>query len=179
MDQHEKRKLENQLMTMGLAGLSDPELLQQLGILISAFPGDKHRFFEDLLGQCDGEKRYEKYHAMTPKLHFKALPLEDYEARIRNGASEMVSQRRMRVEGEAPAPIEIDGHKFAVVPERLSDGAMATLKCHKCKKVERYLAGTPVSAMIEARKYGWVREKGINKEICSECLKENVLAKVS
>lgn len=169
MDQTEKRKLDNQLMTMGLAGVSDPELLQQLGILISVYPGDKHRFFEDLLGQCDSDKRYEMYEAMAPKLQFRPLSLADYEARIRNRASEMVSQRRMRVEGRAPYPIEveIEGRKFALVNPEDADQALATLKC-KCGKVSKYLADTPAGAMIKARKDGWIRPTG--KEICPECV---------
>jgi hypothetical protein len=175
MDQIEKRKLENQLMTMGLAGLSDPALLDQLGILISAFPGDKHHFFEDLLGQCDADKRYEMYTAMAPKLHFKALPLADYQARINNRASELVSQRRMRVEGRKPDVIDIDGHKFYAVPEHLSEAAMATLQCCKCPKVERYISDTPAGAMIAARKAGWVRDKVLTKEVCSRCAKKLVL----
>ena len=169
MDQDEKRHLENQLMTMELSGLNDPALMDQLGMLISMFPGDRHQFFEDLLGQCDADKRYEAYHAMAPRLQFQPLSLSDYEARIRNRASEMVSQRRMRVEGRAPHPIEVDGHKFEQVPEKFSDAAMATMKCHLCQKVSRYLSDTPAGAMIAGWKDGWVRDKATNKEVCRGC----------
>lgn len=168
MDQDEKRKLDNALMTMGLSDIDDPALLDQLAMLISTYPGDRHRFFQDLLGTCDADKRYECYQAMAPRLNFQALSLADYEARIRNRASEMVSRRQMRVEGRAPDPIEIDGEKMQVVPPSLATNAVATLKC-KCGRTQKYLADTPAGAMIKARKDGWVRDRATNHEVCKQC----------
>lgn len=173
MDQAEKRQLENMLLREGLAGLDDPELIQQMANLVSNFPGDlsaKHRFFEDLLNQCEASNRYEMYQAMAPKLGFRAFSLAQYESSIRQRASELISQRRMRVEGEEPAPIDVKGKKFEEVLESESTAALLTLTCHKCKEKSQYLAETPVSAMVMARADGWVREKGINKEICPKCV---------
>ncbi|SRR6266568_406183 len=170
MNRKDKRKLENELMVMGLAGLSDPDLIQQLADLVSAWPGDKHEYLRDLLNECEPENRYDMYHAIAPKLHgFKALSLPQYEAQIALKAGEMVSQRRMRVEGNRPKPIEVGGTKLAVVSEAEATHAVATVRCHRCQKGDRFLAETPVAAMTEARKAGWTREAGINKETCPEC----------
>jgi len=169
VDDREKRQLENALLREGLAGLSDPDLIQQLANLVSNWNGDRHRFLEDLINQCDADKRYEMYHAIAPKLRFKALTLSAYESNISMRASGLVSQGRMRVEGANPDPIEIRGEKFERVPEQLGTAALATLKCHKCNHTEQYLSDTPAGAMIMARKDGWVREKGVNKEVCRVC----------
>jgi hypothetical protein len=168
VDQDEKRKLDNMLMTMELSGISDPALLDQLAMLISIYPGDKHRFFEDLLANCEADKRYECYQAMAPRLQFQALPLSDYEARIRNRVSDLASHRKIRIEGRAPHPIEVEGKKYAAVPEAEADAVVATLKC-SCGKTAHYLAGTPASAMIAARRNGWVRDPGTKKEVCKAC----------
>lgn len=154
---------------MGLAGLSDPELIEQLAHLVSAWPGDKHDYLRDLLNECDQENRYEMYEAIAPKLKFKPLSFSQYEAQIAIKAGQMVSQGRMRVEGQAPKPIEIGGSKLRVVPKQFATGAVATVKCHRCPKVDQFLADSPAGAMIEAREAGWTREKGVDKETCPEC----------
>lgn len=169
MNPKDKRKLENELMVMGLAGLNDPDLIQQLADLVSAWPGDKHEYLRDLLNECDPESRYEMYHAIAPKLGFKALSFPQYEAQIALRAGQMVSQGRMRVEGQRPKPIEIGGHKLAVVSEQEATHAIATVRCHRCQKGDRFLAETPIGAMTEARKAGWTRPPSVNKETCPEC----------
>src|SRR5258708_32998443 len=167
MEPKQKRRLENELVVMGLAGLNDPELIQQLADLVSAWPGDKHDYLRDLLNECDQDKRYEMYEAIAPKLKFKALAFEQYEAQIAAKAGSMVSQGRMRVEGSAPKPIEIGGSKLRAVPRELATSAVATLQCHVCSKVGKFLADTPAGAMIEGRKARWMRDPGVNKEMCA------------
>ncbi len=170
MDQHEKRKLENELLVMGLSNLADPDLIQQLADMVSAWPGDKHDFMRDLLNECDASKRYEMYTAIAPKLGFRALSFPQYEAQIAKKAGDMVSKRFMRVEGSAPKPIEIGGKKYQQIGNAsLADGAVATVICYNCGKSERFLADTPAGAMYGARKAGWIRDPGMNKEICGEC----------
>ena len=176
MEANEKRLLENFLIREGLAGLSDPDLIQQLANLVTNFPGDRHRFLEDLINQCDADKRTEMYGAIAPKLGFAALPLSDYEVRIRNRASELVSQRRMRVEGEAPRPIEVAGEKYEAVSEAEATACMVTVTCYKCPKKKQYISDTPAGCMIMARKDGWVRDKGVNKEICKQCYGKRLFA---
>ena len=171
MDADQKRQLENEVVKMGLAGLHDPDLIQLLANLVSTWPGDKHRFLEDLINQCDADKRYEMYHAITPKLKFTALPLSTYEARIAERAGAMVAARRMRVEGRRPDPIEIGGEKFETVPESESTAAIATLKCG-CGEKQYFLSTTPAGTMIMARKKGWVRDPGTNKEVCPDCMSD-------
>jgi hypothetical protein len=174
MNQKEKRKIDNELMTMGLVGLDDPELIQQMAYLVSSWPGDKHDFLRDLLNECEPEKRYEMYEAIAPKLKFKALSFSQYEAQIAIRAGQMVSQGRMTVVGAAPKPIEIGGSKLRVVPKEQATGAVATVTCYLCGKTEQFLSETPVGAMTEARKAGWTRDKGLNKELCLPCVLANL-----
>jgi hypothetical protein len=169
MNQKEKRKLETQLIAEGLAPLNDPELIEQLANLVSNWPGDKHDYMRDLINECEPENRYEMYHAIAPKLRFKALSLDQYLAQIALKAGEMISQGRMKVEGVAPPPIVIGEQKLAIVPRSEATGALATVRCHRCPKVDRFHHETPAGAMIEARKAGWTREKGVNKETCPKC----------
>src|ERR1035438_1580615 len=117
MDQKEKRQLDNMLLREGLANLGDPELIEQLANLISNWPGDKHDFMRDLLNQCDVDKRYEMYNAIVPKLGFKALSLPQYESQIALKAGAMVSQGRMRVEGDAPKPIQVGDVTAVMTPK--------------------------------------------------------------
>src|SRR5579872_377875 len=118
MEAKAKRRLETELVKMGLRPVDDPELIQQLADLVSGWPGDKHEFMRDLVNECEPKDRYDMYHAIVPRLKFKALTLEQYESQIALKAGAMVSQGRMKVEGRPRDAIEIGGHKFAVVPKR-------------------------------------------------------------
>ena len=169
MDQHVKRKLENELMVLGLAQLKDPALIQQFAALINNWRGDRHEFLMGAINECDPALRAEMYEAIKPHLNFKPLPLQAIEAHIAERAGAMVSQRKMRVEGEEPRPINIGNQTFVKVPRPLSTGAVATLKCYRCNKVERFPADTPAGAMVLGRKAGWTREPGVNKEVCADC----------
>ena len=120
-------------------------------------------------GGFEPDKRYEMYHAIAPKLRFKALSLPQYEAQIALKAGAMVSQGRMRVEGDRPRPIEIGGHKVQITAQEKANCGWAVVRCHVCDKVEKFLADTPVGAVIEARKAGWMKDPRADKEICAEC----------
>lgn len=169
MNAKERRQLENLLMVTGLAQLHDPELIQQLADLVSNWRGDRHEFLRDLLNECDADKRYEMYQAIAPKLTFAPLSFVQYEGQIAEKAGAAVSRRQMRVEGEAPKPIEIGDRLFVKVPRSDATGAIATVRCHQCDAVMRFVAETPVGAMTAARAAGWRRDPGPNKEICPEC----------
>lgn len=73
MNQDEARKLDNKLMSMGLARLQDKEFLPQLGYLIQ---GDKH--LGEMLRACAPDKRTEMYEALRPHLRFTPMPLDKY-----------------------------------------------------------------------------------------------------
>jgi len=169
MDQREKLRLDNQLLAMGLPKLNDSDLIQRLADLVSDWRGDRHEFLRDLLNECDSDKRGEMYNAIAPKLRFKALPLVQYEMQIAEIAGKMVSQRRMRVEGPTPKPIQVGRDTFIPVPQADADKAIATVRCCKCSKADRFIADTAAGAMIEARNAGWKREPGVNKEVCPDC----------
>lgn len=169
MDQASKRKLENELLTMGLAGLDSPELIQQMAELVNRWPGDKHEYLTDLINECDPENRAEMYNAIRPHLKFKPMALDQYVARIAERAGAAVSKRQMRVEGSAPRPIQVGNASYVPVPKALSNRAVATVRCHRCPKVEKFVDDTPAGAMLLARKAGWIREKGVNKECCADC----------
>jgi len=175
MDQHEKRKLENELTVMGLARLDSPELIHQMAMLVNAWPGDRHEYLMQLINECEPAQRYEMYNAIKPHLHFQALPVDVYVMRMAEKAGAMVSQNALRIEGEAPKPIEIGEKKFAEVTQQDASHAIATLRCHKCKRVEQFLADSPAGAMIEGRKAGWERDKSVNKEICPICVEDRAM----
>jgi hypothetical protein len=61
MNQDERRKLENQLVVMGLNRLDDPELIQEMAKLINQHPGfsNPHAFFLGFINECDQSKRRE------------------------------------------------------------------------------------------------------------------------
>lgn len=169
MNQSEKRKLENQLMSMGLAKLDSPELIQQLAEMVNNWPGDRHEFLMGLINECDDKDRSEMYNAIRPHLKFNPLPLDTYVAHIAERAGALVSQRKMRVEGSRPLPVQVGRDTFVPVPKADATAAVATVRCHRCNKVEKFVAETPAGAMLQARKAGWIREPGVNKECCAEC----------
>lgn len=169
MEAKEKRQLENQLLAMGLARLDSPDLIQQLASLVNQWQGDRHEFLLGLINECDDKDRSQMYNAIRPHLKFKPLPLDQYVAQIAERAGAMVSQRKMRVEGSRPLPIQVGRDSFVPVPKALATGVVATVRCHRCPKVEKFQDATPVGAMLKARKAGWIREAGFNKECCAEC----------
>jgi hypothetical protein len=169
MNQTEKRQLENALLAEGLAGLDSPELIEQMANLVNNWPGDRHEFLMGLINECDDRDRSEMYNAIRPHLKFKPLPLDTYVAHIAERAGALVSQHKMRVEGDRPAPIQVGRDSFVAVPKADSTGAVATVRCHRCPKVEKFFDDTPAGAMLKARQAGWIREPGINKECCAEC----------
>lgn len=162
---------------MGFSSAQDPALIQMMAEMIDCWPGDRHELFRQLLNECDSaEQRSNCYKALSPKVrNFKPLPLESYEAQTALLAGAAVSQGRMKAVGERPKPIEVGGKKVYTTKQRTAKSdAMATVQCHKCGLIERFVENTPVAAMIEARKAGWVRMPGINKEYCAKCAaKEN------
>ena len=83
----------------------------------------------------------------------------------------MVSQRKMRVEGQRPRPLTIGGKKYEVTDEVNGECCVVTLKC-KCKKATRLICDTPAGGMIQARKLGWVRNPVDNHEMCPKCAKK-------
>lgn len=164
MNQDEKRKVENMLMVMGLPGLDDPNLQQVLADLVSSWPGDKNQFFVDLLNECDADTRYDMYQAMAPRLRFKPLSFVECETSIQMRASELVSQGRMRVEGQSPRPINIGNQKD-------EPKASALLRCWCCGKKQKFGGETPVDAISKARAKGWEHTIGFDIETCPKCVR--------
>lgn len=169
---------------MGLAGLQEngaasPELIQQIAGLVNNWRStsnrhgewiDRHKFLRDLFGECNEADRPEMYAAITAHLNFVPLSLSSYESMIAARVSGLVSKRAMRVEGQAPKPIEVGGRKYRAASAGESAQAMATLHCQKCWRKKRFIADTPAGAMIAARKAGWKRMP--EKETCPACIKK-------
>lgn len=182
MDAKEKRQLETHLVKMGLAGLQEngaasPELVQQIAGIVNNWQPtpnrhgewiDRHKFLRDLLAECGEAERGEMYSAIKPHLSFIVLPLSSYESMMTQRMNSLVSKRAARVEGRAPAPIEVGGKKYAEAPTAVATHAVATLHCQKCWRKKRFIADTPVGAMIAARKAGWKRMP--DKETCPSCV---------
>ncbi len=184
MNATEKRQLETQLVKMGLAGLqadgsATPELVQQIAAVVNAWQSspnrqgewiDRHKFLRDLFAECDESGRSEMYEAIVPHLSFKALPLATYEAMMTERMGNLVSKGAARVEGNAPHPLEVGGKKYRKASAEEATHAIATLHCQRCWKKKRFVADTPVGAMIAARKAGWARMP--DKWTCPNCIKK-------
>jgi rubredoxin len=82
----------------------------------------------------------------------------------------LVSKGAARVEGRAPHPIEIGRRKYRRASAREATHAIATLLCPECGKEKRFLADTPVGALIAAREAGWARMP--DKWTCPICVKK-------
>jgi rubredoxin len=180
----EKRRIETQLVSMGLAGLQTngdptPELVEQLAAIVNGWQGapnrhgewiDKHKFLRDMLAECDAKYRVEMYEAIKPHLKFAVKPLAHYESMTTERMGGLISKRVARVEGRAPHPIEIGGKKYRSASASEATNAIATLHCQKCWKKKRFVADTPVGALIAARNAGWKRVP--EKWTCPSCVKK-------
>ena len=180
----EKRQMETELLSMGLAGLAadgkpSAELVQQIASLVNGWQGsvnrhgewiDRHMFLRDLLAECDAAARVEMCRAIVPHLNFPAKTLSDYEAMIASRINVLTSKGVARAEGREPHPIEVGGKKFIEVPAHLATDAIVTVRCLRCWKKKRFLSDTPAGAMIAARKAGWARIGG--RETCPNCVRK-------
>lgn len=148
----EQRKLENQLIVMGLKGLNDPELVPQLARLVP-----DHKFLTSLINECAQEKRSEMFEAIRPHLKFKAYPLDWY-----------INQLKMRAQiaESRDNPIVCGNKTLRQVAQQEATGCVVELRCWKCRKTQTFYGSTPVCAMIDARKVGWVRDIARNHEAC-------------
>lgn len=183
MDATEKRKLETELLKMGLAGLKangdpSPELVQQIAAIVNHWKPcanrhgewiDRHKFLRDLFAECDEADRSEMYAAITPYLTFQALPLSYYEMMMTERMARLVSKGAARTQGRSPHPVQIGGRKYRRASKAEATHAIATLVCPGCGKQKRFLGDTPVGALIEARKAGWQRMP--DKWHCPICVK--------
>jgi hypothetical protein len=184
MDAKEKRQMETQLLRLGLAGLTDAgeptgELVQQIAAIVNNWQTapnrhgewiDRHKFMRDLLAECDASVRNQMYSAIAPHLNFKALPLASYESMITERMENLVSKGAARVEGHAPHPVEVGGRKYSEASANEATHGMATLHCQSCWKKKRFIADTPMGALIAARKAGWARMP--DKWTCPSCIKK-------
>ena len=184
MEDNERRQLETQLMRLGLAGLdasghASPELVQQIAGIVNTWQTapnrhgewiDRHKFLRDLLGECDASGRGQMYEAIRPHLNFMVLPLSSYESMIRERMENLISKGAARVEGDAPSPIEVGGRKYRDAAAGEATHAIVTLHCQRCWKKKRFLADTPVGALIAARDAGWKRMP--DKWTCPSCVKK-------
>jgi hypothetical protein len=169
MNDEQKRKLENQLVVMGLSQLNDPELIIEMAKLINAHPGftNSHSFFLGFINGCEQEKRTEMYNALRPYLKFDVWPLEKYVAKLKEHASNVASYYDpVQLSDE---PVKFGGKEFRQVKPGEADACILTLTCYKCTKTEDFMGLTPVEAVTVARSVGWVRDLEMQKEICPDC----------
>lgn len=173
MNDDDRRKMENQLIVMGLKNLTDPELVQQMARLIT-----DGGFLAGLLNECPQEKRSEMYYALKPYLPFKPLSLDHYMDFFRRRADAIDSAYSpvvIRDDAFAAAPVFdenpviIGGNKFQEVAAGDAEACVLKLTCYKCTKSEEFMGLTPVEAVTVARNMGWVRDLTMQKEICPKC----------
>ena len=155
MNQAEKRRLENELIVMGLPGLDDPALVQAMADIVNAypFPAERVEFFCDLLNECEGPRRREMYEAMRPRLAFAVPPLDSCEEKIAAKAEQKL--RSWRPEA---------AHEIAPLEEVFVD-----LTCHGCARVQEFVGLTTADARAEARNQGWGRGPEPGHAYCPEC----------
>lgn len=154
MNPAEKRKLENELITMGLPSLNDPALVEMMASMINGYPIPDERvgFFCDLLNECEGSKRSEMYTAMRPHLHFEVPSLFDCEAAIAAKAERMIRPRSAKHAAVEEVPITV-----------------LSLDCGGCDKKAEFRGLSTADAMSTARKAGWGRGPIAGKEFCADC----------
>lgn len=172
MNQDDKRELENKLIAMGGKGvmLENGEMCDMFARIIEDFPGDKHWFYRGMLNECDADKRREMYYSLKFRFtNFKPLPLETYLAQIAEQAGAMVSHRIMRVEGPEPGAVNVGGEYYIDAKENTPTHTAIKLTCAKCTKQAVFIAETFVSAIIKARKKGWVKDQMNDKDVCPKC----------
>lgn len=154
MNQDEKRKVENQLLKMGLPSLDDPALFQVMADMVNAYPipGERVDFFCDLLNECEGAQRYAAYTALRPLLHFEVPTLAECETRITAKAERMVGRRHSAV-AKPGDPVERILH----------------LDCFGCENKAAFVGLSVADCMAEAHKAGWGRGPVRGEEFCAEC----------
>jgi hypothetical protein len=172
MNADEQRRLENQLMVMGLNKLEDPALVPAMAALINhGYRLMGHDFFLGLINECEQERRYEMYEALKPHLKFKPWPLEKYISVLKEHAGNVASTWAPTEIGEKKSaqPIKFNGHEFEEVAPDDAEGCLLTLTCYKCTRKADFHGITPVQAVMVARHDGWVRDLVMQKEICPKC----------
>lgn len=169
MNQTDRRQLENQLMVMGLGGLSDPALISQFAMLVNMYGpklGGHHEFFGKMLGSCDADKRREMYEAMRPHLMFEPKPLDVYIAQIKERAAAAESKAQ---------PIAVGEEQYQEVEKESATGCVAEFVCYRCTHFQRFLGATFVDAVVSGRNSGWVRDLTLQKEVCPKCAKKLIV----
>lgn len=154
MNQNDKRQVENQLISMGLPALADPDLFQVMADVVNGYPipSERVEFFCELLNQCEGRNRTDCYNALRPLLHFEAPTLAECETRIVAKAERMVG-RRLGAVARPGEPTEKILH----------------LECFGCQKVAAFVELSLAGCMADAHKAGWGRGPVRFKEYCPEC----------
>lgn len=170
MKDDDRRKLENQLIVMGLNRLDDPALIPVLANIVNTHPGftNSHAFYLGLLNECDQTKRTEMYEALKPHLKFPVWPLEKYINMLKEHAGNVETHGRPVTVGEKQ-PIKFGGIEFEEVAADSAEGCILELTCHKCTQSAEFYGLTPVEAVSVARSEGWVRDLLLQKEICPKC----------
>ncbi len=162
MDQIEKRKLENQLLAMGMPKLEDPALIQVIADMVNGYRGDRVEMFCGLLNECVGEHRREMYEALRPKMHFPVPSLDACEAAIA-----LRAERLIRPEGLGARPKSAEALEVEV-----------EIPCGRCKMTAKFTGRTLADAMGSARRAGWGRGADRRLEYCPQCRLETMPVKV-
>ncbi len=167
----ERRKIENQLLAMGLPDLNDAALVQVMADIVNGYPLPRERveFFCDLLNQCEGTARTEMYNAMRPKLSFPVPSLFDCESLIAQKAERLIrpgfkTPGTRNVETAEP---KVDACRFI--------SRQVHVACQRCNRVASFEGLTTADAVMASKQSGWgtVRTGGIldgeRKMLCPVC----------
>jgi hypothetical protein len=158
-----RNKVNHELKKLGLGGLEDRNLMQQLAFFMT-----NHSVFRSLLMSTKPDQRRNAYEALRPHLSFAPKPLEVYEMEGRQKAE------REQLPGYNAATGEIIPFKTGEVGDRLEElaqdairetafvkgGGFLTLVCRKCTLEQSWRAKTRKQGDKDAMRDGWRMQEG-------------------
>lgn len=180
----QKRKLNHQLNSAGLASLANPrDLLAQLALGIRT-----HKQFRDVLMKVVPEERYNCYMSLKSFIHFEVKSLDEYISDARREADADKLPAADPITGALTAYEDYNPTRKPL--ERLAEEAIATaerertanqrleLTCRKCTFVEYFFGPDRIQPYADARSKGWTFEGNgkDQKALCPKCTPpENVI----
>jgi hypothetical protein len=121
------RQVNRELQRLGLGKLSDPKLFDQMAFLVR-----DHGHFRGMLMHETPFDRSEMYKCLAPRLRFKALPLDVYEAQSKRLAEEkqlpQYNPSTLEVKEIAPYHLKSEGFKAQEQQRREAEAFVSSMR---------------------------------------------------
>jgi hypothetical protein len=155
----ESNAINRVLRAWGLPSLDHPGVIAHFGGMVQ-----DHQHFTELLKACEPALRRDMYEAMSPHLHFKAKPLDEY-----------ITAAKEHAEAAQLPTIEADGTlKAFAIPEIDVPEFELWVQCSKCEREGFFYGERRADAIFELRRSGWAFDESVmQKHICANCLGED------